>query len=55
MKAALSLAYEEYKLTGWLFTESEKIMLLIKLSCAIQQQGQISGYFHKQTKISGQH
>jgi len=38
-------------------TESEKIMLLIKMSCAIQQiqqEGQISGHFHKQTKISGQ-
>jgi len=33
-------------------TESEKIMLLIKLSCALQQQGQISGHFYIQTKIS---
>jgi len=41
-------------------TESEKIMILIKLSCAIHQQVQISAHFHKQPKfqdnveISGQ-
>jgi len=35
-------------------TESKKIMLLKKLSCAIQQQGNISGHYHKQIKISGQ-